>query len=253
MSEPTEPIDAIGAELRALRAWLQTPEPLDLRAAVRARLAVPPQRRRLATRRRWVVAVALTVAVAIAVAVLPQGRAAVASTVKGLLRFAGIEVREDPRGAPSLPASPGPLPSSRSSALDEARRQARFPIGVPAALGVPDEVLVSDPGPDGAPRVVSLLYRGGAIRLDEFDGELDPAFEKTAVGPGVQWVSLNGRSGLWFPTPHPVVYLDRQGVRRTESARLAAPTLIWRDGSVTYRLEGPATLTEATAIARSVG
>jgi len=41
-------------------------------------------------------------------------------------------------------------------------------------------------------------------------------------------------------------------VQRTETARLAAPTLIWVAGGVTYRLEGLSTLAEANAAALSV-
>jgi len=265
------PDEELATELRALAAWLDTPEPPDVRAAVRARLAArtqPGARSANLTRaqpgapsgnptrsrpgvRRWLAAAA-AIAVAVTVAVLPQGRAAVARVVDEVLHFAGVQVRNSPGGLPSLPASPSPLPSLRSAALDEARRRARFPIGVPAQLGVPEQVLLADPGPDGAPRVVSLIYRGGAVRLDEFDGELDPTFEKSAVGNGSRWVTVNGHSGLWFPEPHALTYLDRQGIRHTETARLAAPTLIWRDGAVTYRLEGPTTLAEATAIAASV-
>jgi len=250
MADPRD--EELGNELRALAAWLETPEPPDVRAVVRSRLtARRPVLRRWPLSRRWL-AVALATAIAVAIAVVPQGRAAVAHAVTGLLRFAGVEVRHDPSGRSMLPATPSPLPSIQSATLDEARRRARFPVGVPAELGVPEQVLLADAAPDGAPRVVSLLYRGGQIRLDEFDGELDPLFEKTGFGPEAQWVPLNGKAGLWFPTPHALVYIDREGVHHTETARLAGPCLIWRDGAVTYRLEGPSTLAEATAIAANV-
>jgi hypothetical protein len=144
------------------------------------------------------------------------------------------------------------LPSTRSTGLDEARRQARFPVTVPARLGVPDEVLTADPAPDGAPRVVSLLYRNGPIRLDEFDGDLDPGFIKTQAGPDTEWTSVKGNFALWLPHPHAVVYVDRAGIRHEETARLAGTTLIWSDGRVSYRLEGVPTMAEAVAIAASM-
>jgi hypothetical protein len=68
-----------------------------------------------------------------------------------------------------------------------------------------------------------------------------------------RWVDFpDGNAGLWFPTPHGVTYVDRHGVRRDETARMAGTTLIWTSGVVTYRLEGHLTLDEATAIAKSV-
>jgi hypothetical protein len=241
--------DQLELELRALGTGLVTPEPPDVRGAVRARLAHPPHSTvRAKPRLRWLAAAAALLAVVIAV--VPQSRAAVASAVTGVLRFAGVEVHQ---GRPHVQSLPSPLPSTRSTGLDEARRRAKFPITVPARLGVPDDVQVADFAPDGAPRVVSLIYRNGTVRLDEFDGDLDIGFVKTQSGPDRQWVDVKGETALWLPGPHAVVYVDRAGVRHEETARLAGPTLIWSNGRVSYRLEGVATLAEAVAIAGSLG
>jgi hypothetical protein len=187
--------------------------------------------------------------VAVVIAVVPQSRAAVANAVTGVLRFAGVEVH---KGRPHVQPLPSPLPTTRSTGLDEARRLATFPITVPARLGVPDDVQVADPAPDGAPRIVTLLYRNGAIRLDEFDGDLDLGFVKTESGADIQWTNVKGDDAMWLPRPHAVAYVDRAGVRHEETARLAGPTLIWSDGRVSYRLEGVPTLAEAVAIAASL-
>jgi len=48
-----------------------------------------------------------------------------------------------------------------------------------------------------------------------------------------------------------VEYIDRSGVPRWETSRLTGPTLVWL-GTVTYRLEGVATLDEAQAIANTL-
>jgi hypothetical protein len=240
--------DQLAAELRALGAWLATPEPPDVRVAVRARITQAPQSTvRPRPRTRWLVAAALLLT--IVVAVVPQSRAAVANAVTDVLRFAGVEVH---KGRPPVQPTPSPLPSTRSTGLDQARRQARFPITVPARLGVPDEVLLADFAPDGAPRVVSLLYRNGTIRLDEFDGDLEPAFIKTQSGPDTEWTDIKGNFALWLPHPHSVVYVDRAGIRHEETARLAGTTLIWSDGRVSYRLEGAPTKSEAVEIAGSL-
>ncbi|MEO3780919.1 hypothetical protein ABGB16_29765 [Micromonospora sp. B11E3] len=238
-------MDDLERELRDLSAWLATPDPPDVAARVRARLAAPAPRRR-----RWRLYLAAAV-VALLVAVLPPGRAALADAVAGLLRFAGVVVATSP--APTrATGAPSPLPSQRPAALDEARRQVRFPIRVPARLGPPERVLLADPDGTGSYRVATLLYRGGALRVDAFDGRLEVAFWKQAAGPGTEWVQVGGESGLWVGGPHAMSYVDRTGGVRVETARLAASTLIWQQGEVTYRLEGDLTRPEAVEIARSV-
>jgi len=183
------------------------------------------------------------------VAGIAPARAAVVDAVGGLLRLAGVEVQREP--APGgLPARPSPLPSVRAVGLEEARRAALFPVRVPTVLGAPEQVLLADPDPAGAPRVVTLLYRGGALRLDQFDGTLSPYFFKTA--PDARWADLTTGDGIWLRAPHPVTYVGRDGVKRTGTARLAGPTLIWTDGEVAYRLEGVAELAEARRIALSL-
>ncbi|MFE9692150.1 hypothetical protein [Micromonospora sp. NPDC005806] len=233
-------------ELHDLSAWLETPEAPDVTARVRARLAAPAPRRR-----RWRYWLAAAVA-ALLVAALPPGRAAVADAVTGLLRFAGVVI-----GASPVPVSPtgtpSPLPSQRPVALDEAQRLVRFPIRVPAKLGPPERVLVADPDGTGTYRVATLLYRGGALRLDAFDGQLDVVFQKQASGPGVELVQVDGDFAVWVDGPHPVAYVDRTGTVRVETARLAASTLIWQESGVSYRLEGNLTRDEAVAVAGSLG
>jgi hypothetical protein len=282
------------AELRDLGARLRVPPAVDQKEAVRARLSAPPPRRRRVGLR----VAALVAALAASVAAVAPARAAVVEVVGDLLRVAGVEIRREQPGplpgiplpgtplpgAPlpgtPLPGTPSALPSSRVSALDEARRTAGFPIGVPAELGDPEQVLVaervvtfyysgssepgssepgsSEPGssqpgssPPGAPQP-GAPQSGGAVRFDQFDGRLDTTFFKTS--PNAQYVELGGAvtGAAWVPGPHPVTYVGRDGVERTETARLAGPTLIWTTGAVTYRLEGILTLEKAIAVAGSV-
>lgn len=247
--------DDLIAELTALGDHLDVPAPADQRAAVRARLAgVRPAghgwRAALGrSGRRWRIwLIAALVAAAAAVGGIAPARAAVVEAVGGLLRVAGVEVRTSPTATTSLPATPSPLPSLRTAALDEARKAALFPIRVPATLGPPEQVTLADPDRAGHPRVVGLSWRGGAVRLDEFDGALSVVYLKQT--PQAQWVQL-GDFGLWLPTPHPVTYVDRDGVERTSTARLSGPSLIWQSGTVTYRLEGIAAPDEALETARS--
>jgi hypothetical protein len=237
--------DDLARELRDLGPWLVTPAPPDLRAPVRERLAAGARW----PSRRWLAAAA-AVLLALVIAVVPQTRIAVAHAATALLRFAGIELDSAPRSG-SLPTTPSPLPSTRLATLDEARRQARFTIDVPARLGPPESVQLADPDATGAPRVVTLLYRGGTVRLDEFDGKLEPYFAKKIDAAGMVWANVHGQPAVWIPTPHSVTYIDRHGVRHEETARLAGATLIWQGATITYRLEGQLTAEEALAIARS--
>ncbi|MEU9507985.1 hypothetical protein AB0D32_17105 [Micromonospora sp. NPDC048170] len=238
-------MDDLERELRDLSAWLETPDPPDVTARVRVRLAAPVRRRR---RWRYLLAAALT---AVVVAVLPPGRAALADAAAGLLRFAGITIATTPE--PALPTgAASPLPTQRSVAVAEAQRKVRFPVRTPTKLGPPEQVLVADPDDAGACRVVTLLYHGGALRIDAFDGGLDTAFHKQAAGPGTTLVQVNGGFAVWIDAPHPVAYVDRAGTVRVETARLAAATLIWQQAGVSYRIEGDLTRLEAIEIARSL-
>jgi hypothetical protein len=183
------------------------------------------------------------------VVVVAPARAAVVDVVGDLLRVAGIEVRREP--APGgLPATPSPLPSLRTTALDQARRVALFTLREPSVLGAPEQVLLADPDATGAPRVVTMTYRGGKVRFDQFDGAMSPVFFKTA--PDARWIQVGPDPGIWLPAPHPVTYIGRDGTEHTASARLSGPALIWAAGNVTYRLEGLSTLEEASTVAESV-
>ncbi|MFF0373130.1 hypothetical protein [Actinoplanes missouriensis] len=233
--------DELARELRDLGRALRVPPAIDQREAVRARLAQPAPRPR---RVRLAIAACLAALIA-SVAFVAPARAAVVQVVGDLLRVAGIEVRAEHPSRP-IPPDASPLPSSRTIGLREARRLAGFPLVTPAALGEPEEVVLAD-------RVVTMLYRGGTVRFDQFDGTLEGGFLKTT--PNAEWVDLGSVApvAIWLPEPHPLTYVDRDQVAHTEATRLAGPSLVWSSAqNLTYRLEGLGTLEEATEVARSV-
>jgi hypothetical protein len=235
-------------ELRDLGRALRVPPALDQKEAVRRRLTQPAPRR---PRAKSLVA-ALAVALVATLTLVAPARAAVVEVVGDLLRIAGIEVRAT-GPAPVIPATPSPLPSASRADLDEARERAGFALMVPAGLGTPEEIVLADPDQDGRPRVVTMLYRGGTVRFDQFDGSLEVGFLKTT--PDAEWVDLGTAVPVaaWLPAPHPLTYIGRDGVAHTETTRLAGPSLIWSSArDTTYRLEGLRTRDEATAVARSV-
>jgi hypothetical protein len=246
---------AVESELRAVGRELEVPPARDLTAVVRQRLEGRAARRRHvpalgtgALRRRpgWRAALVIVAAFLAVVIATPQGRAAIIH----VLRFAGVELRQEP-GPVRSPRSSASLPGEQPMSLQKARRQVSFPILVPAALGRPDEVVVSDGG-----RVVSLIYRQtpyGQVRMDEFAGRLDPVyFEKLVHFGSVTEVEVSGTKGLWIRGPHELIYVSRDGTPAIASARLTTGnTLIWGTRQVALRLEGNLGKIPALAIANS--
>jgi hypothetical protein len=251
----------VEAELRAVGRSLEVPPPGDPAAAVRQRLAgragsrphgLAPRLRpgrlmwRGPGRLMWRAALVVVVAFLAVVIAIPQGRAAIAH----VFRFAGVELRQEP-GPVRHPSSNASLPGQRTMSLERARHSVSFPILVPAVLGPPGDVVVSDRG-----RVVSLIYPGtryGLVRLDEFAGHLDqPVFEKFVHLGGVTEVQVNRTRSLWIKGPQELVYVTRDGTMAVASARLTTGnTLIWGTRQVALRLEGNLGKTTAVAIADS--
>ena len=135
--------------------------------------------------------------------------------------------------------------------LAQARRQVSFPILAPAALGPPDQVVVSDRG-----RVVTLVYLRtpyGQVRMDEFAGRADQIyFEKILYLGNVTKVEVNGGKALWIKGPHELVYIKRDGTTATAPPRLTTGyTLLWGTGQAALRLECDLGETAALAIACS--
>ena len=67
-------------------------------------------------------------------------------------------------------------------------------------------------------------------------------------------VEVRSATGLWITgARHEIIYLDPATDRIVaKSRRLAGNVLIWEDGDVTYRLEGPKTVADARAVARNL-
>jgi RNA polymerase sigma factor (sigma-70 family) len=196
----------------------------------------------------WIVVI-LAIVTAV---VVPPVRSAVADVIGSILRLGGIELNTS-APSPSIAPTPSPIPSSVTADLAAARSRALFQVGVPRVLGEPSSVVLGDVDQRGAPRVVTLYYKGGTVRLDEFDGHLSPDFSKKTGIDDMEWVTVKGRYAVWLGSPHAIAYIDREGVERVETARTAGPTLAWEIGAVTYRLEGVADKNEALRIAESVG
>lgn len=249
--------DQLEDALRGAGRRLPAPDPGDLVEAVLARLTSEPApapavgwtavrgrvdgllgwvRGRIA----WLVAALAGLLTVVLLVVSPVGAAVVE-----WFGFHGVVVERGdgppPTGTPSVPPAGGDLSVAAAAALVD------FAPRVPAELGDPDEVTVS------ADRLLVSMSWGrnkSTVRLDQFDGEVEPRFWKSVADS--EFVTVGGGDGLWLPTPHEVALLD--GDRKvTLPPRLAAQTLLWVEGGVTYRLEGPLTRVAAISIAESLG
>jgi hypothetical protein len=205
-------------------------------------------------------AVVLFVALA-AVLAVPASRHAVAD----LFGFAGVDVHPLPSAGPSPRTSLDPsVDLGEPVTLAGARASVSFTVAVPTAagLGEPDTVyLRRGPGMES----VALVYgpRDGfpagvdshvGLVLSEYAGTATPYFDKYVDEqlPPTQ-VTVAGRwPGLYFAGPQEVLVRDATGVVHDEHPRLSAPTLVWVQGAVTYRLEANISEQGALAVAASL-
>ncbi|HEV2126237.1 MAG TPA: sigma factor-like helix-turn-helix DNA-binding protein, partial [Chloroflexota bacterium] len=158
--------------------------------------------------------------------------------------------------------------------LEQAQQQVRFTIVQPhlPELGPPGAVYVGASPPDGQ---VSLVYaprssqsttlpagtgetgtRDVGLLFTQFRGRVQQDLVMKFLGPStrLQAVRVNGSAGYWIEgTPHQFFYVDSMGQVRQETFRLAASTLLWTQGEMTFRLEGARSQEAALQIAASVG
>jgi hypothetical protein len=226
--------DALDRELRTLALTLDDlgPAPDAVATAVLRRLDAEPAAapahpaRRVPVRRRLAVA---AVAIILALGLTPPVRAAVGEW----LGIGAVAVRP----GPSQPSAEAPPTASAGLSLGAAAELSGLTPAVPPVLGPPDGVEVS-----ADHRILSLTWGDGpgTLRLDQFADAISPVYVKTAViGATATRLTVAGNDAWWFGAPHNLVLLDPDGSERTESARVAGPTLVWVDGDgVTFRLEG---------------
>lgn len=240
-----QPVELV-AELRALGKPLRAePAADEIGPAVMDRVVREPIPTRARTwrrtRRGWRLAAATIVGLLVGLLLVPPIRA----EVLDWFGFAGVIVRESPDSAPST--APPPPPAYGDLNLAQARRLVDFEAAVPRALGVPERVEVSDDR-----RILSMSWDTptGVVRLDAFDGSMDPVFMKQVYEDATP-ATVRDADALWFAQPHEVVVLAGGGETYAAPPRLAGTTLIWQRGGTTLRLEGDFSLDEALEVARS--
>lgn len=213
-------------ELRGLQ--IEFPAEPDLRSTVLARLERPPRRR------TWLVAGLAMLAACGALLAIPQTRAAILR----VLEIGGVRI-ERTETQPQAPR--GALATGSPVTLAAARRAVQFPLAVPESY---DRIYLNRSVP-GA--MASFVWDGHV--LSEWQGE--QIYQKSA-GPGTQIedVQVDFAPGVWMTgAPHTLTFVDRTGMPREQTRRLAGNVLIWHRAGVTYRLEGASTLEEALSLA----
>lgn len=195
-------------------------------------------------------------------------------------------------GVPGIRIVPGPAPSSLATAPGSGSRSPSPTPPGPASglpgsglgLGTPitaatagsvagiTVVLPPDPaiGPPAATwlldRRVSFVWPTGpglpptgdvaiGLILSEFRGTLEPGYFQKVLGPGttIETVRVRGTTGWWVSgAPHEFVYVDATGRPVFDSRRIVGDTLMWSDGTITYRLESGLDRMAAIALAESL-
>lgn len=235
--------DRLEATLIELGRDLEYPPTPDLSGVVHARLI---ERRRPAS--RWtrfgflapLAAVFLAALVVAGVLALwPAARDAVAER----LGVRGVQVTQ----VRSLPTAVSGLDLGQPIALEDAQRRVPYPIQLPAKLGAPDAVFFLD-----TPLGGQIVAAYAQVVVFEFQGTRAGLGKGLPPGASVEEVSVNGNRALWIAgDPHVVFFVDAQGRPQSETTRVAGNVLLWENGGLTLRLEGPLTRDEALGIATS--
>src|SRR2546430_7923612 len=205
-------------------------------------------------RRLALVAAVLLVLLGAAAIANPATRDAIAH----FFHVRGVIVNRQASPLPSF--SPvTPLDLGRRTTLVDAQSKMKFTIAVPAELGAPDAVYVYSGIPGGEvalaytprPGIPLVKQTGLGVLITEFRGDLNPGFITKGVGEGgtVQEVSVHGDRGWWIAGEPHMVIVNVAGQDQTETLRMAANTLIWEHGGVTYRIESGLSKADALRIA----
>jgi hypothetical protein len=245
--------------LRELGPRYPYPPTPNLAVAVRRRIVarpVTPVRRLTLWRdpRRLALAAAIVLVLGGAAALInPTSRDAIAHFfhVRGV-----IVSRVSP--LPSLSPVP-PLNLGRRATMADAQSAVSFTIRVPAELGAPDAVYLDSEVPGGEvalaytprPGIPLVKQTGLGVLITEFRGDLIPGFLSKEVGPSttLEETSVNGDPGWWIAGEPHLVFVQVGGTDQQVSLRMAANTLIWEHGGVTYRIESSLSKADAFRIA----
>lgn len=255
--------------LTDLAEHLDAPDGVDLAARVRADIVAAEDRPvrlvpRDERRRAWMLAAAAVAIVLLGLVALPATRTAIA----GWLGIGAVEIRHAPVPAPgSTPETrptgstpvPGSVPPAGTDAVSrpedavaDAQARVGFPIRVPTdpAAGSPTAVAV-DERPSGG--LVALTYPWFTVVEIASSDDQPPIGKTLGAGTTLEPATVDGHPGFWISgDPHEIAYLDRDGSFQIDTVRRSGNVLLWVEGGVTYRIEGPISRGDAEQIAVSM-
>jgi hypothetical protein len=161
---------------------------------------------------------------------------------------------------PTRPPRPSPTPKDLiainelqgETTLEAAIQKASFTLRLPAYpenLGEPERVFVQDLGgtmvvmvwtePENPEKAELVLYQ---IAPESWAGE-------KSRPRSLEHTQVNGREAVWAEGPYVLYLTDGDlDLRRL----IAGHTLIWEEDGITYRIEGPPSLSQAIKIAESL-
>lgn len=231
---------------------------LPRRAGARARRPVVGHR---SLRPLSAAAIALLLAIAVVLSV-----SATREAVADLFGVTGVRVRPLPTGAPSPRTTlDQALELGEPLTLAQARARLSFTLRLPSVAGLtaPDAVYIRrEPGLEsvtfvyrprtGFPAVVDTTV---GVLVSEYAGTAQPFFEKllSSNQSAVQVAVAGQWPGLYFPQSQQVLVEDPRGAVHEDRPRLAAPSLVWVHGAITYRIEANIGRDRALAVAASFG
>jgi len=223
----------------------------DLRSMVAARMVDPATP---APQRPWRLAAgalaAIVLAVALTLFVSREAREAVADFLGLGVQGERIEVLPTPPAGTT--ATPLPTPVLLGSIAQKVSREDAIRFSgiqpkLPASLGAPRDYFLV--GSDPALFVADY----GQLQIWEFSLADEIFIGKGLIGGGdvVQSMMVNGKPGYWIKGGERIVTVmgsdgkERSGTQRT----VLEPALVWAEGGLYRRIEGPTTLEAALALA----
>lgn len=233
-------------ELGAAIAWPPTPR---LRVDTEAAIHLPARGQGFGWWRPLAIAAAVALVAAALLAYAPT-RDAIASFLNLHTAIQRVPQLQSPSPRPGQSlglGTPVTLPAAQS--------RVAWRIGVPSALGRPDQVYLALPpiGPAGGE--VTLYYAKGPVLVTEARGSVNEQFFLKTIGPGttIEDVTVNGHPGWWISgQPHGFVFTDANGNPYFDTLRLATNTLIFDNNVTIVRIEGEMTKQQAVRIAGTI-
>jgi hypothetical protein len=227
--------------LRTAAPHYSFPPTPSLAGEVRARL---PRRRPFPWRRTALAVAVALVAAAAAIALTPAARSAFLDWIDAIPGVKIARVEKLPRSE-LLPA----FDFGRPVTLEEARREARFPVRLPDGVGEPTGVYLDR---DGAGQAVVTVAYEQRLMVTEWRERLPLFYKLIAPGTRVDDVRVGSSDGVWVTGgDHAVFYLGTDSLEYSRNGRLAGRVLLWDRSGIGYRLEGRLSRERALELARS--